>query len=171
MLQWFSELYQDQSSQLEAQHFQWPFTISELDDGLQNLPMLKALSPEYAPAPFWRHASRLIAQYLDDFLQTSCLSSDTPQSWSAGTLCFLPKQPKRTQTPGFLRPIALLEPSGKAVMGILAAHLMNEVAFELRRWPQFAYLQHRGCEEALHRVVTHCKQVQDNMMHMQYPIQ
>ena len=171
MQQWFSELYQDQSSQLEAQHFQWPFTINELEAGLQNLPMLKALSPEYAPAPFWRHASRLIAQYLDGFLQSSCLSSNTPQSWSAGTLCFLPKQPKRTQTPGSLRPIALLEPSGKAVMGILAAHLMNEVAFELKRWPQFAYLQHRGCEEALHRVVTHCKQVQDNMMHMQYPIQ
>ena len=40
---------------------------------------------------------------------------------------FLPKQNKRNLTPGDLRPIALLEPCGKAIMGALSKKLLAEV--------------------------------------------
>ena len=137
MQRWFYDLYSDQTDPLATQPFYWPFSPDELCDGLQHLPLVKALSPEFAPAPFWKTASRPIAEYLDEFLHTCSQTSSLPQCWSSGTLCFLPKNTKRTQQPGDLRPIALLEPCGKAVMGIFAARLAAEVDPELRRWPQF----------------------------------
>ena len=50
---WFANLYKGQSLTSETQHTLWPFTSTELRIGLAQLPLHKALSPEYAPAPFW----------------------------------------------------------------------------------------------------------------------
>ena len=168
---WFANLYEGQALQPDTQQTQWPFSSTEMGLGLAQLPLLKALSPEYAPAPFWRLSARPIAEYLHDFLQ-ECYSQQTvPSCWGEGTLCFLPKNSKRTQAPSELRPIALLEPSGKAVMGVFSLRLMSEVQHELRQWPQFAYLQHRSCEDALHRLSTHCEQVRSIMELFQHPLQ
>jgi len=50
--EWFERLYHDPEAVSEHRTFAWPFTELELQQGLSNLPALKALSPGYAPAPF-----------------------------------------------------------------------------------------------------------------------
>ena len=88
-----------------------------------------------------------------------------PACWSDGTLTFLCKPGKSGRTPAELRPIALLEPTGKAVMGLLAHRLFHSVSSRLLRLPQLAYLPLRGSDEAICRVRKHCSDVRD-MLHL-----
>jgi len=80
-------------------------------------------------------------------------------------LTFLCKPGKSGRTPAELRPIALLEPTGKAVMGLLAHRLFHSVSSRLLRLPQLAYLPLRGSDEAICRVRKHCSDVCD-MLHL-----
>ena len=167
---WFEDLYHHPEHSPEATSFHWPFTVEEISHGLATLPLRKALSPEYSPSPFWRLTAQKIANYLDPFLHQCAQSCKLPFCWSQGTLCFLPKTSKRHQTPSTHRPIALLEPCGKAVMGACALRLLDEVGHILQRWPQFAYLPRRGTDDALFRLATHCRQVREVINQYKYPI-
>ena len=82
-----------------------------------------------------------------------------PHHWHSGTLCFLPKHSKRSHSLKDLRPVTLLEPSGKALLGTLATHILSVVGDKLCSVPQFAYLPQRGCEDVLMRVICHCAMV------------
>ncbi|CAL1145226.1 unnamed protein product [Cladocopium goreaui] len=160
LAQWFTELYQDTESP-PALPFNWPFTSSEFCEGLRSLPLRKALAPEYVPSPFWKLTAQQVSTYLDPALHEWSSNARFPQCWSDGTLVFLPKTKKRTQTPSELRPISLLEPCGKSVMGMCASQILAHTWQELQRWPQFAYLPARGVDEALHRILQHCRRVRD----------
>ena len=152
---WYQELYSADDMHTVTHNFNWPFTAEELSDGLQKLPPFKALSPEYAPAPIWQAAASMTASYLQPFLESRCLFDRLPTCWSEGVLTFLCKPGKSGRSPTELRPIALLEPSGKTVMGMLAYRLMQTVSTRLLRLPQLAYLSMRGSEEAIMRVRKH----------------
>ena len=160
LAQWFTELYQDTESP-PALPFNWPCTSSEFCEGLRSLPLRKALAPEYVPSPFWKLTAQQVSTYLDPALHEWSSNARFPQCWSDGTLVFLPKTKKRTQTPSELRPISLLEPCGKSVMGMCASQILAHTWQELQRWPQFAYLPARGVDEALHRILQHCRRVRD----------
>lgn len=54
---WFRQLYSDEHPNEEACTFTLPFTITAFQKGLEQLPLAKALDPQYAPAPFWIFAS------------------------------------------------------------------------------------------------------------------
>lgn len=69
-----------------------------------------------------------------------------------------------------LRPIALLEPLSKSVMGALCYQLQRETLEALLCLPQMAYLCKRGCAEAILRVQNHCQQVRTLKFHHQYRI-
>ena len=156
---WFQQLYHDDQPPEEACAFAWPFTLNEFQTGLEQLPLAKALDPQYAPAPFWRWAAEPISQCLDPYFWTCSQANQLPRCWSQGHLCFLPKTKSRTQRPQDLRPIALLEPCGKILMGCLSVKLHEQLWPTLRELPQFAYLQGRGCDDALHRIALHCHEV------------
>ena len=155
---WFTELYQDTDSP-PALPFAWPFSSSEFCAGLRSLPLRKALAPAYVPSPFWKLTAQQVSTYLDPALHEWSTNARFPQCWSDGTLVFLPKTKKRTQLPSELRPISLLEPCGKSVMGLCASRILECTWQELQRWPQFAYLPSRGVDEALHRILQHCRVV------------
>jgi hypothetical protein len=72
---WFEALYNDAGTQIPATSFQWPFTRNELAEGFHALPLLKALTPESAPAPYWQCAADPIADQLTSYL-TSCGERD-----------------------------------------------------------------------------------------------
>ena len=55
-------------------------------------------------------------------------------------------------------------------MGALSKKLMAEVGSTLCRWPQFAYLNDRSCEDALHRVSAHCVAVRATIQQFQNPL-
>ena len=70
MLQeWFQQLYNDDSAPLSSHSFQWPFSEEGMREGFQQMPLLKAVAPEYAPSPYWQCAAHNIAAYLTPYLR------------------------------------------------------------------------------------------------------
>ena len=167
---WFGELYNDEGAQIHATPFNWPFTWEELAEGFHDLPLLKALIPESAPAPYWQCAAEPIAAQLTEYLQRCVDQWEFPDSWSQGTLFFIPKNAKRRLLPKELRPITLLEPCNKVCMGVLAQRLQHEAGAHLNSLPQFAYTKMRGGDDALHRIILHCSHVRNLCDSQKYTI-
>ena len=168
---WLAELYHDNQAESVCPSFSWPFSAVELEQGLLDLPAVKALAPGYAPAPYWRCAAEEISLYLQEYF---CLSSEQrvlPRSWNIGSLCLLPKHTRRSHLPQGLRPITLLEPCGKALLGTLASHLFDHIGDVLCSVPQYAYLPGRGTEEALVRIFNHCADVRTLCNSRRHPLQ
>ena len=168
--EWFSALYYADKAPTSPHEFCWPFSDFDFQKGLQNIPLAKALDPQYAPAPFWRWAAEPISEKLAEFFNTCSKDGNLPSSWSSGHICFLPKSRSRTQRPQDLRPIALLEPCGKVLMGCLSDQIHEQLWPTLRGLPQFAYVPGRGCDDALHRVSSHCREVRDLVASFQFLI-
>ena len=101
-------------------------------------------------------------------LQLTGAARWTSTIWGQGTLCFLPKPHWKCHSPSDLRPISLLEPTGKAVMGALAASVQSTAWRKLCALPQFAYMKNRSCLDAITRILTHIDVVQHQMHMVQY---
>eukprot|EP00435_Cladocopium_sp_Y103_P055446 s1325_g18.t1 len=155
---WYAQMYAASDSP-SCSAMTWPFTVDELEHGFSHLPAFKALDPAYAPAPIWKMAAEPLAHFLHTQFQDCCHAGAIPQCWSSGVLTFLHKPGKRGCRPEELRPITLLEPSGKVLLGLVAQHLLHSVFHRLCRWPQMAYLPFRGCEDSIARVRAHCAAV------------
>ena len=167
---WFQDLYSAQDSHQVHEHFQWPFTSDEMCIGFQRLPSFKALDPAYAPSPIWQAAASSASSYLQPYLEFCSLYDRLPGCWSNGTLTFLCKPGKSGRSPAELRPIALLEPSGKTVMGLIACRLLQSLSSRLFRLPQFAYLPCRGGDQAIMRVRQHCCDVRSLLFSLRHNI-
>ena len=168
--QWFTQLYDATDVPLPIGNFEWPFSEEELTLSLLQLPGFKALASSYAPAPMWKMVAPSISDILHPFLLDSGRFGTLPKCWSHGELTFLPKPGKKGCTPAELRPIALLEPTGKCSLGLFASHLFHQVSARLFRLPQFAYLGGRGGDDALRRVRDHCQQVRQLIDNSKYCI-
>ena len=96
---------------------------------------------------------------------------ELPRQWNTGTLCLLPKHVRRSHLPQDLRPITLLEPCGKALLGTLASHLFDAIGGTLCSVPQHAYLPGRSTEDALARIFRHCDVVRNLCNSQRYPLQ
>ncbi|CAL1131107.1 unnamed protein product [Cladocopium goreaui] len=145
--QWYHELYSAGDSDFSVSAFQWPFSQQEFMQGLQTLPTHKALAPAFTPAPFWKYGAVSISQYLDQMLHDCSAACEFPDIWSTGTIAMLVKPGRSGRHPSELRPIALLEPSGKTVMGLLTTAIQQQIQSTLNRLPQFAYAVGRGTED------------------------
>jgi len=167
---WYQAIYSADQHGNSDDPFAWPFDMHDLSSALKSLPTHKALDPSYAPAPMWRYGADKIAEYLDPVLHDFCNHGSFPRCWGAGTLALLVKPGKRGQHPSELRPIALLEPSSKATMGLVARALHHDMRKALCRLPLFAYMGRRGTEDAIHRVVLHCLAVRDRMTTLGFPV-
>eukprot|EP00435_Cladocopium_sp_Y103_P000521 s4664_g1.t1 len=167
---WYTQLYADQALGASSFPCAWPFTEDELCQGFLRLPMMKSLAPDYAPAPFWVMGAADIAHFLQPFLEQWLPAQRLPQAWSRGHLVLLPKPGRACQKPSDLRPISLLEPVGKVVLGLIAQHLLHDTWHILRTLPQYAYLPGRGCTDAIFRVQAHCKAIRTSLQHFRYRI-
>ena len=171
MLQeWFQQLYNDDSAPLSSHSFQWPFSEEGMREGFQQMPLLKAVAPEYAPSPYWQCAAHNIAAYLTPYLRDCGEHGHFPECWSQGTLFFIPKVAKRSLLPKELRPITLLEPCSKICMGLMAQCIQNEAGTRLQSYPQFAYMRRRGGDDALQRIRQHCCRVRTICEDHQYTV-
>lgn len=159
--QWYTGLYDAPDSNLSPESFHWPFTAEHMQDALLQLPAFKALASPYAPAPIWKMAASSISAYLQPYLIDSSDHGNLPKCWSQGELTFLPKPGKKGHQAADLRPIALLEPTGKCAMGLFAEQLFHQTSDRLLRLPQYAYLPGRGTDEAISRVQFHCLRVRE----------
>ena len=167
---WYQDMYTRERTASSVSAFQWPFTLEDFAAGLRALPAQKALAPSYAPAPHWRSGAQEIAEFLQPHLEAYGQHARTPSCWSEGTICFLTKANKSGSHPKELRPITLLEPTGKIAMGLLARALDREIGHHLCELPLFAYLCGRGCSEAIMRLTQHCNAVKQQMDTLKYPL-
>lgn len=173
LAEWYSQIYapEDSVTPVEATNTHpstWPFSSQEFAMGLKQLPLMKSLAPKFAPAPFWHMCANDVATLLQTCFQDWCPKRSLPSEWKTGHLVLLPKPGRKGSQPGDLRPVALLEPTGKVTMGLVAQVLLSESWWLLRTIPQFAYLPDRGCQEAISRVLRHCGEVRQNLQTLKF---
>ena len=168
--EWFQDFYHADPLISSHASCSWPFTQEEYAAAIQELPGDKALAPDCAPAPCWKLVSDELSETLHPHFDKWCQDARLPTQWGTGTLTFLVKPNKRGTHPNELRPIALLEPTGKIMMGLIARRILNEAWHHLCQLPQFAYLPGRGCNEAIIRLADHCRAIRELTADLQYPI-
>ena len=171
--EWLHATYNDAESfctSTPIQAYEWPFDRMALFRNFRTFDNNKALDPDFIPSLLWK-------QFADDFatFMHQCASQwsqlqppKVPSLWSRGTLFLLNKPNKKSDTTDSLRPIALLEPTGKSVMGALAEFMRGECQQHFTQLPQFAYMQNRGCNEAIGRVLNMIDGVLHRLSQLQY---
>ena len=168
--EWWQDVYQGPELQRDTSAPPWPFTSMDFKRSFAMFKANKALDNRFAPAVVWKAHAKAAAHMTTTNVLSWLQEGELPEVWSSGTLGFIPKAGKPMNSPSSLRPIALLEPTSKACMGALCHRLQKESLAALVRLPQFAYLCHRGCAEAICRIQAHCQQVRDLKFHHQYGI-
>lgn len=140
-----------------------PFTVRDLASELSRIPISKAVAAPFIPGMVWKELADTLAPMLHEQLLIwwNSYPPYIPQSWKDGWLCLLAKPLKPPTQPGNLRPIALQEPIGKAVIGLLTKIAMHQALPQIQCWPLMAYLPGRSGLDCLLRVSQHCKAVRD----------
>lgn len=138
-----------------------PFTVRQLERAIALIPTTKAVAKPFAPGVVWRQHSSLLAPLIHEKLCTwwSFNPPIIPSSWRHGWLFMIPKPSKPPVTPNNLRPLALQEPIGKAIIGLLIHLAMKEASDHLILFPLWAYLENRSTLDAIRRVGLHCAAV------------
>ena len=135
-----------------------PFGPEELLRALRKIPIARAVARPFTPGLIWRTLADLIMPHLYRILQEiwACPQPEVPACWKDAWLLLIPKPMKPACTPDALRPLALQEPLGKAVIG-LDAQIAQKCSFaKLAPWPLWAYSPGRCTQHALLRVIAHC---------------
>ena len=147
-----------------------PFDLEELRIALSSIPVTKSVAHTCAPGIVWRQHAAQLAEPVFALLQDWWSGSVPyiPDWWRAGWLLLIPKPNKAPTTPFALRPLALQDPIGKCLVGLLAQKGMHQSLHQLVAWPLWAYLPARSTQDPLLRVIGHCKQVR-NMVTAQRP--
>ena len=118
-----------------------PFTEHELAEDLRHLNPLKAMAPPFTPAIAWATHADQLARIVYPLLEKWWLTTGVyiPPAWKSGWLTFVPKPQKTPTKAQNLRPLALAEPVGKCVLGVISGKLMQMMLPALVPWPQYAY--------------------------------
>lgn len=140
-----------------------PFDLEELVAAVAKLHTNKSVAQPFLPGVVWRSAPLDVARFIYQHLQYWWLQSPPiiPQNWKDSWLFFLPKPGKANTHPDQLRPISLMEPLGKIVMGLLTTKIKDCIFPELSRMPQFGFLPCRAATDAILRVAGHSRQVRE----------
>ena len=138
-----------------------PFTLAELTADLIRLNLHKAVAPPFLPAVIWKSAPAQVAAALYRCLQDwwSCSPPFIPQTWKDSWLRFIPKPGKPNTHPSQMRPISLMEPLGKLVMGLLARQLQIFLHPHLKCYPHFGFMPQRSTLDAIQRVASHSRDI------------
>ena len=138
-----------------------PIEIEDIEQAIMQLHPNKSVACPYLPAIIWKSAPHELACLIHQQLVAwwSAPRPIIPQEWRDAWLFFLPKPGKPGTHPRQMRPISLMEPIGKLILGLLTDQLK---AFHLQRLcaePHFGFLPRRSALDAVRRVVTHCTEV------------
>lgn len=138
-----------------------PFSESDLVQAVRRMKGMKSMAPHKSPGFSLNSTAQVIASHLMPLLQKwwNMTPPHIPQEWRDGWLFLLPKPSKKPDKPNNLRPPALQEGLGKAVLSIVSMQARQQAMPKIAPFPQFAYMQGRGCEDAIARAVQHCNQV------------
>ena len=138
---------------------QMPFSLPQLEQALANTPATKAVMPNTLSPILVKVGASYISNWLYKHLCHWWLEGPVfiPQGWKDAFLTLVPKRAVRS--PKDLRPIALQNCVGKAVMGLIASLILSDSCTSLIQLPLFAYLQARGTQEALVFVGAHLRRV------------
>lgn len=136
-----------------------PFTRHMLLLALQQIPTAKAVAPGFVPGPIWRELAPQIVDPIMDQLQIWWNISPpfVPPEWRNAWLSLIPKPRKRACHPRDLRPLALQEPVGKSIIGLLGSLARHQILHTLNQWPQMAFLPLRSTQDCIIRVTQHCR--------------
>jgi len=138
-----------------------PFDVRQLAQALRMIPCTKATAKPFAPGVVWHQHADFLAPLLHEKLCIwwACNPPHIPCSWKNGWIFMIPKPSKPPVSPCNLRPLALQEPVGKAIIGLLIHLAMKEASPCMVHLPLWAYLEHRSTLDAIRRVSLHCAQV------------
>jgi len=144
-----------------------PFSVQQLEKALSLIPVTRAVAKPFAPGVVWRQHATVLAPLLHAQLQEwwNLNPPIIPDIWRHGWLFLIPKPGKPPVAPQNLRPLALQEPVGKAVIGLLIHLAMQDVQFHLVSFPVWSYQECRSTLEAIRHVSSHCAQVRQLIQH------
>ena len=137
-----------------------PFDQAALADALRNLPELKTAAPTAPPTALWKSVADEVAPWLFNVLEKLWIRSPCltiPEHWKASWMSMVPK--RAAKSPEDLRPIALTDPLGKGVLGLISSLARDESMPQLCQIPQFAFLPYRGTTDALDQIFAFCDQI------------
>ena len=139
-----------------------PFTKDQLTQALSQLPANKAVAYCFAPTIILKEQASAIADLLFPNLCNwwQQFPPKMPQHWRDGWMVLLPKPGKKADRCAHLRPLALAEPCGKAITGLLTQVAQTQILHKLCTVPQFGYMPQRSTFDAIRRVTQHVAQVQ-----------
>eukprot|EP00435_Cladocopium_sp_Y103_P031115 s475_g7.t2 len=142
-----------------------PFTEGELLRMLQDIPTTKAVARPCAPGVIWKAHAPMLAPLLYQLLQVwwSHPVPHIPAWWRDSWLLLIPKPRKPPTSPALLRPLALQEPLGKCLIGLLTRVAVRESNHVMIRYPLWGYLQLRSTQDPILRITNHCKAVRSMM--------
>ena len=131
-----------------------PFTCEELASELSQIPVVKSVAKPFLPGLCWKVRARATAEFLYGLLEKWWNQTPIfiPQQWKQAWLIFIPKPHKSADRLTHLRPLALLEPIGKCVLGLLTKCLAEQLRPKIAAWPQFAFCANRSALDAIRRV-------------------
>ena len=137
------------------------FTTDEVLQPVHRLSVSKVMPTTSAPAALWRLMERPAATVLTQQFNQVFSGGQVvfPDPWNISEMVLLPKPFKPLRSPADLRPIALLPPEIKVLSTMLAERIRPYAPQYLADIPQFAYVEGRSLQQALHRVISHCAQV------------
>ena len=135
-----------------------PFTVDQLEHALASIPGTKACAKPFTPGVVWRqHASFLAPLIFAKLIEWwDCNPPQIPTSWKNGWIFMIPKPSKQPVKPQHLRPLALQEPVGKAIIGLIIHLAMKEANDCMVHFPIWAYMARRSTLDAIRRVSQHC---------------
>ena len=124
-----------------------------LDTYFAKIPLFKSVPSGHCIGAAWRIALQTspIRSCLDKVI-SDMPSSGIPARFCNGNLILLPKPGKSGKEVNHYRPLVLQCPLGKAILRWAASCIFSLVRPRLLQHPQFAYLQGRSAEMAIHRV-------------------
>jgi len=135
-----------------------PFSLEELAQEIACIPMTKAVARSCLPGLCWKTNASQVAIFFYAKLQQWWTSQPVfiPQQWKDAHLTFINKPAKSPDRLEHLRPLALLEPVGKCVLGLLTKKVAAEIQPLISPWPQMAFMKQRSTYDAIRRVAQHC---------------
>lgn len=138
-----------------------PFSVEDLELEIANIPMTKAVARCCLPGICWKVHAKQVAEFFHAKLLQwwSHHPVYIPQQWKDAHLTFINKPAKSPDKLENLRPLALLEPVGKSVLGLLTSMFAAEIQPLISPWPQLAFMRHRSTLDAIRRVTQHCHEV------------
>ena len=140
------------------------FTPQEVIKAIQALKPRKAVPDASVMAEVWQLSPGAFADF---FLQQFCgcrySTSSLPSAMTDCSLSLLPKPGKPSRRPQDLRPLGLQDPSSKLLANLVKGRLMEIVKPFLMSKPQFAYVEGRSIDQAIHRVFRRCSRIRDMM--------